>query len=450
MYLAFGPLVVKLKYAYQRYPGGPFVYQRVVPTDLLTRYPSDKVKKDLKTADIVAAARMVEALNRRFEAEWAGLRASPESSPKAVQAHADALLRDFGLQPGDTQSPSADAFFDRLDQKRMQLARGDDEAYGELAPAEFMSPVELAAFRKLREEDQPLLSDALELHLSLHPKKANASFVSYQRRAFASLLSVTGDMAVSSFTRDHARQFITASLERGNKTTTVRRLMGGMRAVFTTWRLERNKDLANPFERLAIPNEGEDSAARAPYDAVQLAHIFNACKKVDDDLRWLLAMLIDTGARLAEITGLAMSDVVLNAPVPYIRIQPHPWRTLKNRESNRVVPLVGASLWGAKRLVESATPRQQFAFGRYTDELSCRATAASGALNGWVKRQGIPRVVHELRHSMADRLRHIGCPKDVRYAIDGHAAQDVGDQYGKGHSLEVMHSWLKQVELKDD
>lgn len=447
MHMAFGPLVVKLKYAYQRYPGGPFVYQRAVPTDLLPRYPSDKVKKDLKTNDVVKAARMVQALNQRYEAEWAGLRASPDSSPKAIEAHADALLREFALQPGDTQSASADAFFDRLDQKRMQLARGDDEVYADIAPVDFMSPVELAAFKKLRGEGQPLLSDALELHLSLHAKKDDAKFVAYQRRAFAALLSATGDVPVVGFTRDHARQFIAASLERGVKTTTVRRLMGCMRAVFTTWRLERDKGLANPFERLSIPNEGADRTIRESYEADELTRLYSACRKLDDDLRWLLAILIDTGARLAEITGLSMSDVVLDAPIPHIHIQPHPWRSLKNRESSRVVPLVGASLWGAQRLVEAATPKQQLAFERYTDDASCRATAASGALNGWIKRQGIPRVVHELRHSMADRLRHVGCPKDVRYAIDGHAAQDVGDQYGKGHSLEAMHSWLEKVAL---
>ena len=48
---------------------------------------------------------------------------------------------------------------------------------------------------------------------------------------------------------------------------------------------------------------------------------------------------------------------------------------------------------------------------------------------------------------MADRLRNVGCPKDVRYSIDGHAAQDIGDTYGEGHSLEVKRQWLDKVAL---
>lgn len=98
MYMAFGPLSVKLKYAYQRYPGGPIVYQRAVPTDLRHRYSGAMVKKDLKTSDFVVAARKIEALNRHYEAEWSGLRAVPESSPKAIQVHADALLKEYGLE----------------------------------------------------------------------------------------------------------------------------------------------------------------------------------------------------------------------------------------------------------------------------------------------------------------------------------------------------------------
>ena len=50
---------------------------------------------------------------------------------------------------------------------------------------------------------------------------------------------------------------------------------------------------------------------------------------------------------------------------------------------------------------------------------------------------------------MADRLRNVGCPKDIRYAIDGHAAQDVGDNYGVGHGLPIMASWLDKVALSD-
>lgn len=58
----------------------------------------------------------------------------------------------------------------------------------------------------------------------------------------------------------------------------------------------------------------------------------------------MLALQIDSGCRLGEATGLAISDIHLDTPVPYVKIQPHPWRSLKTANSERDVPLVGMSL----------------------------------------------------------------------------------------------------------
>lgn len=79
MRLALGPLQVTIKYTYPR--GKTTIYQRVVPTDLRDRYPGATIKPDLKTSDPLKVARMVDRLNRKYEAEWEGLRAAPGSSP---------------------------------------------------------------------------------------------------------------------------------------------------------------------------------------------------------------------------------------------------------------------------------------------------------------------------------------------------------------------------------
>ena len=51
----------------------------------------------------------------------------------------------------------------------------------------------------------------------------------------------------------------------------------------------------------------------------------------DDDMRWLVALLSDTGMRLGEAVGLSVEDVHLNDETPYINITPHPWRRLKTK-----------------------------------------------------------------------------------------------------------------------
>ena len=50
--------------------------------------------------------------------------------------------------------------------------------------------------------------------------------------------------------------------------------------------------------------------------------------------------------------GLLKSDFHLDAERPFVRIQRHPWRDLKTLESARDVPLSGASLWAARRIME--------------------------------------------------------------------------------------------------
>lgn len=447
MHMTFGLLTVTLEYTYRR--GNTIIYQWAVPSMLASRYSGKTVKHDLKTANLTIAEKAVATLNRRYEAEWAGLLAAPDSSPASLKVHAAALLKTYGLKPGtaNIDEDAADLFFDRLEEKRQRHAGDDHDIYDNANFAEYLAPVEHEALKLLQGKQLPTLSDALELHLSIHKLRDDNKFTAYQRRAFASLLAVTGDKPVSKLTRDDVRLYIAASQTRGISTGTIRRLMGAMRAVFSVWRRERDNGLANPFEEMAIPNEGQDKKPRVPFTPRDLAKLYALCHAQDDDRRWLLALLIDTGARLAEITGMALSDIILDAEIPHIHIRVHAWRGLKNSESIRVVPLVGASLWAAQRAMSTALPDQRFAFSRYTTPSGCNATAASATLVTWIRRKGIDHVVHELRHTMADRLRNVGCPKEIRYAIDGHAAQDVGDTYGQGHGLHIMALWLEKVAL---
>lgn len=447
MHASIGILRVTLKNTYIR--GKTIIYQRVIPKALQHRYTSRTIKHDLKTNDVAVAAKAVAVLNKRYAAEWSGLKASPSASPSSVQEHAGALLKAHGLTPGGAGSaPEAeDVFFDKLQDRHERYAGGDREVYEAALPTDYLPAVELAALKLLKGTPEPdKLQDALELYLSVHPKRDNTTFSLYSRRAFATLIEVAGNREVAAFKRADARAYLDATLA-SSKTTTVRRRLGMLTAVFATYYREKNLATPNPFAKLAIAGEGVDSTPRVPFTDTELVALYRLCRERNDSRRWLVAMLIDTGARLAEVTGLALADIVLDAAVPHMVIKAHPWRTLKNASSARVVPLVGASLWAAQSVVANALPSQRHAFPRYTSDTECRAAAASAALVKWVKSQGFNHVLHELRHTMADRLRNVGCPKDIRYSIDGHASQDVGDDYGIGHGLPIMASWLDKVAL---
>ena len=113
-----------------------------------------------------------------------------------------------------------------------------------------------------------------------------------------------------------------------------------------------------------------------------LIELQRICFKMDDEPRWLIALLSDTGMRLAEAVGLLSDDINLDDCNPHIKLQEHPWRSLKTRSSIREVPLVGASLWAVERIKLRCN---EFAFPKYCSKAKCNANSASAALNKWLK-----------------------------------------------------------------
>ena len=72
------------------------------------------------------------------------------------------------------------------------------------------------------------------------------------------------------------------------------------------------------------------------------------CLELDDDIRWIIAAISDSGMRLAEVIGLNASDVHLDENIPFVRLSEHQWRRLKTAESERnAMSLLLERLYGA-------------------------------------------------------------------------------------------------------
>ena len=125
--------------------------------------------------------------------------------------------------------------------------------------------------------------------------------------------------------------------------------------------------------------------------AIKLCH--HQFRDKSDDMRWLIALVSDTGMRLGEAAGLLKADIKINDSIPHIDLKPHSWRNLKTKGS-----------------------------------------------------QSVPDrcVIHSFRHSLRDRLRAVECPADIIDAIGGWTAEGVGHQYGKGHSLSTEYMWISE------
>lgn len=148
----------------------------------------------------------------------------------------------------------------------------------------------------------------------------------------------------------------------GNSVT---RVFGTARSIVSFAANESGMTMINPFLGVYFDNK-QGVTVRQPIPNDDIRVVQKVCVKKDDDIRWLVAMIADTGMRLAEAAGLHISDIRLDDEgIPFVRIQPHPWRRLKTVGSERDVPLVGSSLWAAWRIVQN-TDEGGIAFPRYS------------------------------------------------------------------------------------
>jgi hypothetical protein len=58
----------------------------------------------------------------------------------------------------------------------------------------------------------------------------------------------------------------------------------------------------------------------------------------------------------------------------------------------------------------------------------------------------VDKTTHELRHGMRDRLRNVICPKSVIDQIGGGSSASIGDDYGEGYALQLLHEWMLKIE----
>ena len=225
--------------------------------------------------------------------------------------------------------------------------------------------------------------------------------------------------------------------------STVKRVFSSVRAIVNLSISEYGLNIVNPFSKVYLPSIDNELRMSIPVKAIKKVQSY--CRQEDDELRWLIALLSDSGMRLSEALGLAKEDIKLEEPIPHIRLIPHPWRRLKTRSSQRYIPLVKESLWACKRILEH-NHDSIFAFPRYTSINQCNANSASAALNKWLKSKLIDDyVIHGFRHSFRDRLRAVECPSDIIDQLGGWSLKSVGQGYGRGFELFMLKKWLAKM-----
>jgi integrase len=159
------------------------------------------------------------------------------------------------------------------------------------------------------------------------------------------------------------------------------------------------------------------------------------------DLRAIYLALWETGARVAEITGLQVQDV--NLQNRYVRIQSNGIRGLKTASSERLLPIsdrLVAALQDHRQGKQDAAPIFD-RYGRHNGN-----TAASASMMKHLRKviSDPKKTLHSLRHKKKDDLRNIGCPEEISKVVLGHSSTEVAARYGAGFDQDVLRKWLTQ------
>lgn len=288
------------------------------------------------------------------------------------------------------------------------------------------------------------LKESLELYLRLKGKKKQKQFEVTTNRNINYVVKCLGNRSLDLYSTADGAAFRDWLVKKGLSGSSVKRSFSCVKAVVNLAISENGLVCKNAFEGVYMPDKS-DSIKRMPISNQSLTIVQSECRRFDDDLRWLIALISDSGLRLSEAVGLVKGDFDLDGEVPHVKIRPHNWRPLKTSASNRVVPLVGMSLWAATRL---QTVSGKYCFPRYATDAGCRSNSASAALNKWLKEYaGSDATVHGFRHSLRDRLRHVEAPLDMINELGGWSVQSIGESYGAGYSLKKLEEWMQKIEM---
>ena len=161
------------------------------------------------------------------------------------------------------------------------------------------------------------LTDALNIYLNYKGKGRNKAFHKAAERACRYLIEATSLKKIDEYTRQDALDFRDFLIARGLVGSSITRVFNALVSVVNFAISEYALDLKNPFTRV-YHDRTAGVTKRLPIPIHDVRIIQDQCRLIDDDMRWLIALISDTGMRLAEAAGLAISDLALIHEVPHV------------------------------------------------------------------------------------------------------------------------------------
>ena len=317
-----------LKYVQQK-PSGQFFYRHRIPDEVQKPYQGKThYQKSLGTKDVQVAKVASEGLANALDEMWSYY-AHPEqtSLPQNIRQLATTSLQERGLAPNEGDKPLG--YYDdgqpitALDMMIEEFeGKLDRVRYGGQPHTEETSLIE-EAITQLGSGKVWHFDDALKLHHELNGRGKSKADIAHMERPVKRLMAIIGGKPLSAYTREDANAFHDWLYDATDKvlgkkplsTSSVKRSMDSVNAVFNLANIEQSLKLENPFANLRYRKDAPKERPSISGDYIKQIH--EQYLAHDDDMRWLIALISDTGMRLGEAAGLEVSHIHLDEAIPY-------------------------------------------------------------------------------------------------------------------------------------
>ena len=211
-----------------------FYFSRAVPSDLRQRFKKRKIEVSLRTKSQEKAARSAAALSDRLERYW--------------------------------------------DSLRMELVYSRELGLSAAAVHHLSLPEALALYQRLKGADKTKL------------------FFEGSERSIRYLIDCVGHESLTDLAPSDAGKFRDYLFNRGMASASVKRVISSVRAVLNIAIKEYGLKRPNVFKGTFIPADAQ-TKKRLPVPDYALLKVQAECRRLDDQQRWMIARISDTGMR---------------------------------------------------------------------------------------------------------------------------------------------------------
>lgn len=446
------------RFLYER--KGRWYYNRRTPKAYSHVEPRQFVRSSLKTKSLRMARERRNHLEAADNALWETLALEAAVNGEVAEVtrtvekkrHESAIQRamaqGFSYQPAEALIGNANL---KEILNRLKLLEGR-ASKGDVAP----EPLADAVLGTVPEPDSGGLpvSEAFELYVNKiafneqvnKSPRQKYSWEKTKRTSINYFVEQIGDLTMEKITREDALRYrdwwmalMVASDDnpKPKKANTANRHIGNMRTLYDSYFNHIGlEERPNPFRNMFFKDDKKSSVE--PFSNSWVRERILAPRIFDNlhvQLRVMIYVLIETGARMSEICNLLPDDIKLDAEIPHISIRPQSNRELKTPDSERDIPLVGCAL-----VAMQSCP---LGFDRYRDKGELVSNNLMKAFRQRKLLESPNHVVYSLRHSFEKRMLEADVDYALRCTLMGH--KNDRPAYGDGGSMLFRRDQLLKI-----